>query len=59
MSDSTKDRVEGSAHELKGAIKEKAGEIIGNPDLQNEGADEKLDGKIQRKVGEIKKVLGS
>ena len=59
MSDSTKDRVEGSARELKGSIKEKAGEITGNPNLQNEGADEKLDGKIQRKVGEIKKVLGS
>ena len=45
-------------HEAKGAIKEKAGEAIGNPGLRDRGTDEKVGGKVQRKVGEIKKVLG-
>jgi uncharacterized protein YjbJ (UPF0337 family) len=39
-------------------IKEIAGKVIMNPDLEAEGKDENLDGKVQEKIGQIKKVAG-
>ena len=57
MKDSTKDKVEGAVHELKGAVKEKVGKAVGNPDLQDEGTAEKVGGKIQKKMGDVEKVL--
>ena len=58
MNDSTKDRVEGKVHEVKGAVKETIGRATNNPDLESEGQAEKLSGKVQRKVGEVEKVIG-
>jgi uncharacterized protein YjbJ (UPF0337 family) len=57
MKDSTKDKIEGTAHEVKGAVKEKVGHATNNPNLENEGADEKMGGKIQKKVGDVEKVF--
>jgi uncharacterized protein YjbJ (UPF0337 family) len=57
MSDSTKDKIEGKTHELKGAIKEKIGQVTNDPDLQDEGTAEKIGGKVQKKVGDIEKVF--
>jgi len=57
MSESTKDQVQGAVHELKGALKEKAGQLANNPELEQEGAAEKVGGTVQRKIGEIEKVL--
>jgi uncharacterized protein YjbJ (UPF0337 family) len=57
MKDSTKDKVQGAGHELKGAVKEKVGHATNNPKLENEGADEKLGGKIQKKIGDVEKVF--
>ena len=57
MKPSTKDKLEGKFHEVKGAGKEKAGEVTDNPNLKTEGQTEKLAGKFQKKVGEIEKVL--
>jgi len=57
MKDSTRDKVEGATHELKGAVKEKVGKLVGNPDLEDEGSGEKVGGKIQKKVGDIEKVF--
>jgi uncharacterized protein YjbJ (UPF0337 family) len=57
MKDSTKDKVEGKVHELKGAVKEKVGGATNDPNLAAEGTDEKLGGKIQKKVGDIEKVF--
>jgi uncharacterized protein YjbJ (UPF0337 family) len=57
MKESTKDRVEGAAHELKGKVKEAIGHAKNDPALENEGTDEKLGGKIQKKVGDIEKVF--
>lgn len=59
MKSSTKDQVEGTLHEVKGTVKEIAGIITENKKLEEEGADEKIAGKVQGKVGQIKKVLGS
>jgi uncharacterized protein YjbJ (UPF0337 family) len=58
MKSSTRDKVEGSVNEAKGKVKEQAGRAVGNPDLQDRGTAEKVGGKVQRKVGDIKKVFG-
>jgi len=57
MKSSTKDQAEGKFHELKGSVKEFAGKLSDNPKLEGEGTGEKLAGKIQTKIGQIKKVL--
>jgi uncharacterized protein YjbJ (UPF0337 family) len=58
MSDSMKDKVEGTAHDIKGTVKEKVGSAIGNPKLEDEGTAEKIGGKVQKKVGDVEKVVG-
>ena len=58
MKSSTKDRVKGRADEAKGKIKEKAGRALGNPRMEDEGTAGRAGGKIQRKIGEVKKVFG-
>jgi uncharacterized protein YjbJ (UPF0337 family) len=57
MKDSTKDKVEGAVHDAKGNIKEKVGHATNNPNLEAEGQDEKVAGKIQKKVGDVEKVF--
>ncbi len=49
-----KDRIEGAAHQAKGAIKEAAGKVIGDGKLQAEGKVEKEAGKVQNAVGGLK-----
>ena len=58
MKSSTRDETEGKLHKVKGKIKEIAGKVIVNPDLEAEGKDENLDGIAQEKIGQIKKVVG-
>ena len=55
---STKDEVEGNLHDLKGKVKQKAGQIVNDPNLEAEGEAEKIAGKIQKKIGQVEKVLG-
>lgn len=57
MKQSTKDEVAGKYHETKGKIKEAVGRAANKPGIENEGADEKVAGKIQKKVGQIEKVF--
>jgi uncharacterized protein YjbJ (UPF0337 family) len=45
-------------HEVKGKIKQKAGRITNDPELDAEGRDEEISGKVQKKVGQIEKVFG-
>jgi uncharacterized protein YjbJ (UPF0337 family) len=54
---STQDKIEGTARHLAGKIKEAAGRATDNPALQAKGQDEQVDGKIQKKIGDIKKVF--
>ena len=58
MKRSTKDEAQGTLHELKGALKEKAGQIVGNPDMQDEGTVEKVAGQLQQVAGKVEKVVG-
>jgi uncharacterized protein YjbJ (UPF0337 family) len=57
MKSSTKDKAEGKYHEVKGKIKEMAGELTDNPELEAEGTSEKIAGKVQKKIGEVKEVF--
>ncbi len=57
MKPSTEDQIKGTLHEVKGKVKEKAGQIVGNPDTEAEGRSENLAGKVQKKVGQIEKVI--
>jgi uncharacterized protein YjbJ (UPF0337 family) len=57
MNPSTKDQIEGEFHEVKGKVKEAAGHAVNNPDLESEGQVENLGGKVQKKVGQVEKVL--
>ena len=57
MKPSTENELKGKAHEVKGAVKETVGKVIGNPELEAEGNHEGVDGKIQKKVGEVEKVI--
>jgi len=58
MKSSTKDKAEGTFHELKGKVKEVAGKLSDDPTLEAEGTGEKIAGKIQGKFGQVKKVFG-
>lgn len=57
MKSSTKDQIQGKLLEFKGKAKEKIGKVTNNPNLAAEGEEEQLAGKIQKKVGQIRKVF--
>jgi len=58
MKPSTDDKTTGNLHEVKGAIKQKAGELTENPNLEADGRAEKNAGKVQKVVGKIEKAVG-
>jgi uncharacterized protein YjbJ (UPF0337 family) len=55
---STDDKATGKLHEVKGAIRQKAGELTNNPNLEADGRVEKVAGKVQNTVGKIEKAVG-
>ena len=58
MKPSTEDKTTGTLHEVKGAIKQEAGKLTKNPNLEAEGIAEKNVGKVQHVVGKIEKAVG-
>ena len=58
MKPSTKDAAKGTFHDVKGSVKEAVGRATNNPNLEAEGEGEKIGGKIQKKIGQVEKVLG-
>ena len=58
MKPSTEDKTAGNLHEVKGAIKQKVGEITKHPNLEAKGFAEKNAGKVQHAVGKIEKAVG-
>jgi uncharacterized protein YjbJ (UPF0337 family) len=52
-----KDRVIGSAKQVKGAVKQVVGKAIGDAKLQAEGKTDAAEGKIQNVIGGIKDAL--
>ena len=57
MNPSTKDEIKGTVHEVKCKVKEKAGQVTNNPDLEAEGKAEHTTGKVEKKLGQIEKVF--
>jgi len=58
MKSGNRDKTEGAFHKVKGKVREVAGKLSDNPKLEAEGTGEKLAGKVQEKIGQVKKVLG-
>jgi uncharacterized protein YjbJ (UPF0337 family) len=52
-----KDRVAGSAKQIKGTIKELVGKATGDAKLESEGKADKVEGKIQNAVGGVKDTV--
>ena len=42
---------------MKGAVKEKVGQVIKSPDLTDSGQVEKIAGKVQTKIAQVEKVF--
>jgi uncharacterized protein YjbJ (UPF0337 family) len=58
MKSGDRDKTEGTFHEVKGKAKEVAGKLSDNPKLEGKGISEKIAGKIQKKIGQVKKIFG-
>jgi uncharacterized protein YjbJ (UPF0337 family) len=57
MNSGNQDKAEGAGKKAMGTAKEKVGEAIGNLDMRDRGTAEKVEGKVQDKVGDVKKVF--
>jgi uncharacterized protein YjbJ (UPF0337 family) len=54
---STKDKSQGALRELKGKLKQKVGRLTNDPALEAEGLGEKISGKMQKKIGDLERVI--
>jgi uncharacterized protein YjbJ (UPF0337 family) len=52
-----KDRIAGSAKEIKGAIKQEIGKAVGDDKLIIDGKADKIEGKVQNVIGSLKDTL--
>lgn len=52
-----KDRIAGSAKEIKGSIKEAIGTATGDAKLRADGAANQVEGKVQNAVGGVKDAV--
>lgn len=52
-----KDQTKGHIEEAKGKIKEVAGNLVGNDNLELKGKIQKSDGKVQAAYGDLKEEL--
>jgi uncharacterized protein YjbJ (UPF0337 family) len=52
-----KDRVAGSAKQIKGEVKQVVGKAIGDAKLESEGKADKIEGKVQNAVGGLKDTV--
>jgi uncharacterized protein YjbJ (UPF0337 family) len=52
-----KDRVAGSAKQIKGAVKQTVGKAVGDSKLESEGKADKIAGKVQNAIGGLKDTL--
>jgi uncharacterized protein YjbJ (UPF0337 family) len=52
-----KDRISGSAKEIKGAVKQAVGKAVGDAKLVSEGKADKIEGKVQNAIGGLKDTL--
>jgi uncharacterized protein YjbJ (UPF0337 family) len=53
-----KDEIKGKAEKAKGYVKEKAGELIDDPELEAEGEAERAGGELREGYGKAKRKVG-
>jgi uncharacterized protein YjbJ (UPF0337 family) len=53
-----KDEAEGKAKKIKGKVKDKAGEMINDPELESEGEAERIEGEVQDTYGKVRRKSG-
>jgi uncharacterized protein YjbJ (UPF0337 family) len=52
------DEIKGKGKQIKGGIKDKAGEVTGNRRLEEEGEEERLKGRAQEALGKARRKAG-
>jgi uncharacterized protein YjbJ (UPF0337 family) len=52
-----KDRVAGSAKQIKGTVKQAVGKAVGDTKLETEGKADKIEGQVQNAIGGVKDTL--
>jgi uncharacterized protein YjbJ (UPF0337 family) len=52
-----KDRIVGSAKQIKGELKQVVGKAVGDAKLESEGKADKIEGKAQNAIGGLKDTL--
>ena len=52
-----KDRIEGSAKQAKGAVKQAFGKAAGDAKLESDGKADKIEGKVQNAIGGLKDAV--
>jgi len=58
LKDSTQDRIAGTAKQARGKVKVAAGKIGGSTRLQAKGQADVVEGKVQKKIGDIERRGG-
>ena len=53
-----RDEIEGKEKNVKGRIKEAAGAVTGNEDLEQRGAEERSEGQAQHDLGRARRKVG-
>jgi uncharacterized protein YjbJ (UPF0337 family) len=49
--------VKGNANEIKGKVKENVGHLVGNSKMEGEGIVDRVKGKIQKGVADVKDAV--
>ena len=52
------DELKGKGKQVKGAAKEKLGKLTGDPNLQQRGTNERVEGQVQEKFGKARRKVG-
>ena len=52
------DEFEGKGKQIKGKVKDKVGELTGDPELEREGEAEHAEGDVQESVGKARRKVG-
>jgi uncharacterized protein YjbJ (UPF0337 family) len=54
-----KNQAEGSADQVKGAVKEAVGRLVGDKRVEAEGKKDQAAGKLQEQIGDVVEVLSN
>jgi uncharacterized protein YjbJ (UPF0337 family) len=57
MKSSSKNKIEGKIHQVKGTIKETVGRVLNNRAMEDAGGLENIKGQFKEKIGQLKKMV--